>query len=68
MNKVEPIRDVDKIKKIEDILLNQNYRDFLLFSLGINTGFRISDILQLKVKDFRDKNHFKITEEKQQIN
>ena len=64
MKKVEPIRDVDKIKKMKDILLKQNYRDYLLFSLGINTGFRISDILQLKVEDVRDKTHIEITEEK----
>ena len=64
MKKVEPIRDVDKIKKMKDILLKQDYRDYLLFSLGINTGFRISDILQLKVEDVKDKTHIEITEEK----
>ena len=64
MKKVEPIRDVEKIKKMKDILMKQDYRDYLLFGVGINTGFRISDILQLKVKDVKDKTHIEITEEK----
>ena len=34
----------------------------MLFVIGINTGFRISDILNLKVKDVKDKRHIKIKE------
>ncbi|MFW6016966.1 MAG: site-specific integrase [bacterium] len=64
MKKVEPIRDIDDIKKMKNILLKQNYRDYLLFSLGINTGFRISDILKLKVGDVKDQTHIEIKEEK----
>lgn len=64
MKKVEPIRDIEKIKKMKDLLLKQDYRDYLLFTLGINTGFRISDILKLKVKDLKRKSHIEITEKK----
>jgi site-specific recombinase XerD len=32
----------------------KNPRNFLLFTLGINTGLRISDLLKLKVEDVQD--------------
>ena len=64
MNKVEPIRDVEKIEEMKKVLKNRNYRDYFLFVIGINTGFRISDILNLKVKDVKDKRHIKIKEKK----
>ena len=56
MNFVEPIRDKNKIKAIKgNLKAKKNPRDFLLFTLGINTGLRISDLLNLKVKDVRDR-------------
>jgi integrase len=48
MNAVQPIkkkRDIDKMKKA------LHGRDLLLFTLGINTGLRISDLLQIKISD-----------------
>ena len=51
MNYVEPIRDIDKIEDIHSDLLFHSQRDALMFSFGIYTGFRISDILRFKVKD-----------------
>jgi len=35
-----------------------------MFVVGINTGLRISDILQLTVKDLKNKTHIKIIEQK----
>ena len=64
MNEVEPIRSVEKIQQMKNVLLKQNFRDYLLFNIGINTGFRVSDILNLKVKDVKDKSHIEITEQK----
>ncbi|MCB2295536.1 hypothetical protein LGK95_18815 [Clostridium algoriphilum] len=64
MNFVQPIRDKNKIKEIKALLLKNNYRDFILFTLGINTGFRISDILEIKVNDVRNKTHIAINEKK----
>ena len=53
MKFVEPIRDRKKISQIKNLLRgNENYRDLLLFVLGINSALRISDLLQLKVGDF----------------
>ncbi|WP_045213915.1 site-specific integrase [Desulfonatronovibrio magnus] len=47
--KVEPIRNLEDIKAIKQ-LLQDKPRDLLLFIIGINNGLRIGDILKLKVK------------------
>ena len=64
MQKVEPIRDLEKIEEMKKILKQKSYRDYLLFVVGINTGFRISDILNLKVNNVKNKQHIKINEKK----
>jgi len=50
---VEPIRDEKHIKKVKRLLKN-NTRDLFLFTMGINNGLRISDLLKVKVKDVKD--------------
>lgn len=57
---VKPIIEFGSIKEIQDYLYNTNKRDYLLFVTGINTGLRISDILQLKVKDVRGKDEIRL--------
>jgi integrase len=64
MNKVDPIRDKSLIEEIKTELLKDNYRNYLLFVLGINTGLRIGDILKLKVQDVRNKTHIILKEQK----
>lgn len=64
MNEVQPIRSLDKIEEIQSILLEQSYRNYLMFTLGINSGLRISDILNLKVKDVLNKSDIKLREKK----
>ncbi|CAG9620063.1 tyrosine-type recombinase/integrase [Sutcliffiella rhizosphaerae] len=59
MEYVDPIREIEKIEAIKCNLQNQSLRDLLLFVLGINTGIRISDLLQLKVSDIRNENGLK---------
>ena len=51
MNSVEPIRNKDDIQAMKDYLKEWNERNYMLFLFGINSGLRISDILQLRVKD-----------------
>ena len=63
MTTVEPIRNIDDIKKVEKIL-SEKPRDLLIFTIGTNCGLRISDIVALNVGDVRDKTHIKITEKK----
>ena len=50
---VNPIRSIKDIKKIKR-KLKKKPRDLLLFTLGINNGLRISDLLNLKVGDVRN--------------
>lgn len=64
MNTVQPIRDKEKIRKMEQILKAQSQRDYILFELGIYSGLRISDILNLKVKDLRNQDYFILKEKK----
>ena len=63
MGTVEPIRNLENLKKVENILA-KNPRDLLLFIIGTNCGLRISDILSLNVKDVRNKNYIQLTERK----
>lgn len=64
MNTVQPIRDKEDIAAMKRELLKKGMRDLLLFIVGINTGLRISDILQLQVGDVRDVSHICIVEKK----
>jgi len=63
-NTVEPIRDPEKIREMKEILLHQSYRNYFLFTFGINSGLRISDILPLRVMDVRHTEHLRIHEKK----
>lgn len=55
MNFVEPIRDRKKISQIKNLLRGQRrFRDLLLFTVGINTALRISDLLNLRIGNFLD--------------
>jgi integrase len=54
-NFVEPIRDCKKITQIKNMLRDEmRFRDLLLFTVGINTALRISDLLRLGVEHFFD--------------
>lgn len=46
--KVEPIRNLQAISKIKTLLLKQP-RNYCLFVLGINTAFRASELLSIRV-------------------
>jgi site-specific recombinase XerD len=48
---VQPIRNKKQIEAIKTILKASNLRDYCMFTLGINSGLRISDLLTLKVQD-----------------
>jgi integrase len=50
---VDPIRNEKDIQRIKKSL-RSNSRDSLLFSLGINNGLRISDLLNIRVGQVRD--------------
>lgn len=48
--KVEPIREPDAIAEIKRNLIDaEKWRDYCLFTLGINTAYRASDLLGLTI-------------------
>lgn len=64
--KVDPIRDLKDIQKIKKLLADKP-RDLAIFTLGINTNLRASDILQITVGQVRHLNpgdHFSLREQK----
>lgn len=61
MNEVQAIKDRRHIESIKQAL---HGRDLLLFTVGINVGLRISDLLALKVRDLRGQDAVKIREGK----
>ena len=63
MTTVEPIRNINDLKKVENVLAKKK-RDLLFFTIGTNCGLRISDILSLNVGDVRGKTHIQIVEKK----
>ena len=64
MELVQPIRSIEKIEEIKTVLKETGTRNFLLFTMGINTGLRISDLLKLKVIDVTGVSHITIKEQK----
>lgn len=54
MNYVEPIRDMELIRRILKYLKEKNERDYMMVLIGFNTGLRISDILKLSYEDIGD--------------
>lgn len=52
---VQPIRDPDKLTAIKTALREEApARDFLLFTLGLNTALPVRDLLPLRVRDVVD--------------
>lgn len=62
MNTVQPIRDIDTIHAIQNDLKESNYRNYLMFEIGIYMGIRISDILNIKVREIKNKDSLKLRE------
>ncbi len=53
-----PIKDSEILEKIKSLYRKKNnIRDLLLFELGINTGLGLNDMLNLRVKDVKNKEY-----------
>ena len=60
----KPIKDIETINKIKEMYIKKNKkRDLLLFLLAINTGLKLNDLLNLNVKDVKEKEYIKIKQE-----
>lgn len=64
MNYTEPIKDKELIKDIAKYLKNNNERDYVLFAMGVYSGLRITDILNLRVANVKNKTEFILIEKK----
>ena len=62
MNFVQPIRDKDTVQNIAEYLKFKNERNYIMWMMGIYSGLRISDILQLRVRDVYNKQYINIRE------
>ncbi len=62
MNFVEPIRKKTDIRKVERFFRKRSFRDLVLFDFGINSGLRVSDLLNLDVCDVKNKDYVSIRE------
>ncbi len=60
--KVEPIRDIEKIERMKEYLKSQSPRNGFLFTLGINSGLKITDILPLTIEEVKYASHLTIQE------
>lgn len=58
----QPIRDIANIARMKEVL--PSVRDRILFTIGINTGLRISDLVKLKPEDINQKGEIEIREQK----
>lgn len=50
----KPITSTSNVLDIEDYLRYKNYRDYVLFLIGVTTGYRAGDLVKLKVRDIKD--------------
>jgi integrase len=64
MKTVQPIRDAQIISQVKQRLQNRGAKYYIMFVIGLNTGLRIGDILNLTAADVKDKTHVTINEKK----
>ena len=60
-----PIKDIEMIQKMKDLFLSKGeIRGYLLFVLSINTGIYLKDLLELKVRDVKNKQYLTVGKNK----
>ena len=62
MSVVQPIRDEKQIQTIYEFLKNKDTRFSLIWQFCIGSGLRVSDILNLRISDVREKELIKVRE------
>ena len=63
MKLVQPIRNKDLITQFGEELKEMNDKYYVMFRIGVTSGLRISDILNIKVADVKS-NYINIVETK----
>lgn len=64
MNCVDPIRDPRLVYDIGIYLKQRSERNYILYQIGVYVGIRVSDIIQLRVRDVANKDRISIREKK----
>lgn len=49
-----PITSTEKVLDVQDYLKYKNERDYILFLIGVTTGYRAGDLVKLKVRDIKE--------------
>ncbi|MGG7058442.1 tyrosine-type recombinase/integrase [Clostridium tertium] len=49
-----PITTTENVLNIQDYLRYKNYRDYMLFLIGVTTGYRAGDLVTLRVRDIKE--------------
>lgn len=49
-----PITTTEKVLDMQDYLRYKNERDYVLFVVGVTTGYRAGDLVKLKVRDIKE--------------
>ena len=52
-NASRAIKDAEILSDIQDYLKYYNERDYIIFIIGLRTGYRMQDIVDLKIKDIK---------------
>ena len=50
----KPIKSTEKVLDIQDYLKYKNERNYILFLIGVTTGYRAGDLVNLKVRDIKE--------------
>lgn len=50
----KPIKRRENVLDIQDYLKYKNERDYILFLIGITTGYRAGDLVKLKIRDIKE--------------
>ncbi len=50
----KPIKRTQEVLDIQDYLKYKSYRNYVIFMLGITTGYRAGDLVKLKVRDVKE--------------
>lgn len=64
MNIVQPIRSREQVNEIGKVLLEHNEKYYVMWRVGVTSGLRISDIINLQVKDIKGKERVTLVEQK----
>lgn len=64
MSEVQPIRKEKQVRDIGNYLRVKNEKYYIMYLIGVQSGLRVSDILNLRVKDIQELCNRKITEKK----